>query len=245
LRNVVFFLLLISVGALAQDSVANHASSTKAGVWRWQNIRTPVLLIGAGLVATTDNEIFDKWEVYEVRNKVSPNFHTSSDNYIQFAPLVAVYALDAFGLKGKHNVLNQTAIIIKSEILMGAVVFSLKRISAADRPGTEIDSSFPSGHTAQAFTAATVLHREFGHDHPWVSVLGYAAATSVGILRVMNNKHWISDVLVGAGIGILSTNIIYATHQNKWKRGPRGIASRLSPFYQQHTGGISLHLVLN
>jgi membrane-associated phospholipid phosphatase len=245
LRNFVFLILVAPMGAWAQDSVARQDSWIDKGVWRWKNIRAPALLIGAGLVATTDNEVFDKWEIHEVRNKFFPHFHTDLDNYIQFAPLVAVYALDAFGLKGKHNILNQTAIMIKSEVLMGSVVFALKHISSTDRPDTEIDSSFPSGHTAQAFTAATILHHEFGCEHPWVSVVGYSAATGVGILRVMNNKHWISDVLVGAGIGILSTNFIYATHQNKWRRGPKEITSRLSPFYGQHAAGLSLYFVLN
>lgn len=244
MRLFVCFFLLIPVLALCQDSTARHDRPFKGFSVRSEDVRTPALLIGAGLIAATDNEVFDKWEIYEVRNKMFPHFHTHADNYIQFAPIVAVYALGAFGLKGQHNVLNQTALIVKSEILMGAVVFALKRLSAVDRPGTETDSSFPSGHTAQAFAAATILHREFGTDHPWISVLGYTAAGGVGILRVLNSKHWISDVLVGAGVGILSTNLVCATHQNKWGSKSNRVMTKLSPFYQQHAAGFCLNLVI-
>ena len=42
-------------------------------------------------------------------------------------------------------------------------------------------------------------------------------ATTVGVMRVLNNRHWVSDVLAGAGIGILSTNLAYLSHRYKWK----------------------------
>ena len=45
---------------------------------------------------------------------------------------------------------------------------------------------------------------------PWYSVAGYGVATATGVMRVLNNRHWISDVLSGAGIGIMSTELAYA-----------------------------------
>ncbi len=244
MRIFVFLFLLVRVSALCQNSIIPHEKPQKKKSVKWTDIRTPVILIGAGLIATTDNEVFDKWEIYDIRNQISPHFHTSTDNYIQFAPILGVYALNAFGLKGKHNILNQTALMLKSEILMGAFVFGIKHLTAVDRPDTEIDTSFPSGHTAQAFAAASVLHHEYGVDHPWISVLGYSAASCVGVLRIMNNRHWISDVLAGAGIGMLSTNLIYATH-HKCGRKSKRITTRVAPFYQRQATGISLTLHIN
>ena len=69
--------------------------------------------------------------------------------------------------------------------------------------------SFPSGHTETAFVAAEFLHQEYKDKSVWISVGGYAAATFVGVARVYNNKHWVSDVVTGAGIGILSTKAVY------------------------------------
>lgn len=179
-------------------------------------IGVPVILIGAGLITSTDNEVFDKWKIKDDRNKVAPHFHTHLDDYLQYSPIAAVYALDAFGVKARNNIANQTALLIKSELLMTAITYPLKKLIAEPRPDTGAPNSFPSGHTAQVFAAATFLHKEYGQDHPIISVLGYTAATTVGVLRVMNNRHWVCDVLAGAGIGMLSTNLVYLTHQDKW-----------------------------
>ena len=43
----------------------------------------------------------------------------------------------------------------------------------------------------------------------WYGIAGYTVATAVGGLRVYNNRHWFSDVLTGAGVGILSTQLAY------------------------------------
>jgi hypothetical protein len=78
-------------------------------------------------------------------------------------------------------------------------------ISAAGRSynGQTISSSFPSGHTAVAFAAATVFAMEY-KDKPFIPVLAYGAATMIGVSRITENKHWATDVLVGAALGFLS-----------------------------------------
>ena len=79
------------------------------------------------------------------------------------------------------------------------------------RPDGTSANSWPSGHTATAFVGATILHKEYGLTRsPWFSVLGYGTATATGVMRVLNNRHWISDVLSGAGIGIMSAELAYA-----------------------------------
>ena len=61
-----------------------------------------------------------------------------------------------------------------------------------------------------AFMAATMLHKEYGTTRsPWYSIGGYTVATAAAVSRMLNNKHWLSDVMVGAGIGILSTEVGY------------------------------------
>src|SRR5690606_687410 len=122
-------------------------------------------------------------------------------------------------------------IIIKSELIMTGLVFSTKALTARDRPHvyqSKLDypddpskhivsnGSFPSGHTAHAFLAATIVHNEYKDKHPIYGIAAYSIATSVAAFRMINDKHWQSDVIVGAGVGILSAHLAYLTHQFRW-----------------------------
>ncbi|MEJ1241847.1 phosphatase PAP2 family protein [Chryseolinea sp. T2] len=176
----------------------------------------PLLLVSAGLYATTDNEWLNKYEVKEERDERMPHFRCHVDDYLQYAPIVAVYGLNLAGVKGRNDFVNRTVLLLKSEILVGVLTYSLKQITAVPRPDTGKPTSMPSGHTAQAFAAATFMAKEYGHRSIWYSIGAYTAATSVGVMRVLNNRHWASDILVGAGVGIFSTNMAYLTHRYKW-----------------------------
>ena len=203
----------------------------------------PSLLIGLGILATNDNDLIYRKDFYDQRNKKIPHFRTHADDYLQYAPIAVVAAFNALGIKGKHDIPNQIALLIKSELMMTAIVFPLKKLTAVPRPDTHTPNSFPSGHTAQAFAAATFLHKEYGREHPLFSVLGYATATGIGLLRVMNNRHWISDVLVGAGIGIVSTNLAYATHRNKERHKHKLLrGASLVPSYSQRSFRVNMVL---
>jgi hypothetical protein len=236
----------ISHGAIGQTNEKSDTTEIKKKNVGWKkSMIAPVALISVGLLATTDNEILNKFEIREERNESYSKFRTHVDDYLQYAPIVAVYSLNAFGVKGKHDFANRTALLIKSELIMTTMVWSLKKFTAVPRPDSGAPNSFPSGHTAQAFAAATFLHKEYGKEHPLYSILAYTSATGVGVLRVMNNRHWISDVLVGAGIGILATNLAYITHQNKWGRHKKLSGMMISPTYGQHTYGMYLMIPVN
>jgi membrane-associated phospholipid phosphatase len=62
------------------------------------------------------------------------------------------------------------------------------------------------------------MHQEFKDSKPWLPVAGYVMACATGYLRMYNNKHWISDVLAGAGIGIGSTRLAYLIYEKYRKR---------------------------
>jgi len=94
---------------------------------------------------------------------------------------------------------------------------ALKSLVKEERPDHSDDKSFPSGHTAIAFAGATSLHKEFGKEHPLISVAGFAAATAVGIERVANQRHHWYDVLAGAGIGYSSTELTWWLSQKLFK----------------------------
>ena len=227
----------LSTKQLVAQSVIDTTAHSRAS-WK-KVVVVPSVLIGAGLVSMTDNEVFDRFEIEEERNEHLPRFRTHADDYLQYAPIVAVYGLNAMGMKGEHDFANRTVLLIKSELIMAALVLPLKKLTAVPRPDTGAPTSFPSGHTAQAFAAATFLHKEYGKEHPLYSILGYTTATGIGVLRVLNNRHWMSDVLVGAGIGILSTNLAYLTHQYRWGKHHRRFAgATIIPSYGQRAMGL-------
>ena len=95
------------------------------------------------------------------------------------------------------------------------ILFSFSRFSTLkyslkiQRPENGTFNSFPSGHTAQAFVESQVLFNEFYQTNKVIAFSGFLTSISTGSLRVINNRHWIPDVLMGAGIGILVTNLVY------------------------------------
>ena len=138
------------------------------------------------------------------------NFHTEIDNYTQFAPFALSTVLNFAGVEGRSDHTRYLASSAMAYAIMAGIVNPIKYSASEMRPDGSTRNSWPSGHTATAFVSATILHKEYGLTRsPWYSVAGYGVATATGIMRVLNNRHWVSDVLSGAGIGILSTELAY------------------------------------
>ena len=162
----------------------------------------------------------------EVREEIlehNDKFHTSIDNYLQFAPAASVYLLNASGIKGKHNFKDRTILLGMSTLLMAGTVFSIKKITHQLRPDGSAYNSFPSGHTAAAFSGAEFMAQEYRGHSPFLRFSGYAMSTGTGVLRMYNNKHWLTDVITGAGIGILSTKASYWLFEKMKKKNSRAI----------------------
>jgi membrane-associated phospholipid phosphatase len=94
-----------------------------------------------------------------------------------------------------------------NEVILSVSVNSVKHWSKVPSIVNGSYNAFPSGHTAQAFSAATLFNDNFAKGKPWLQVLSYGTASTVGVLRVLNNRHWTSDVVAGAGFGILSAKL--------------------------------------
>ena len=78
----------------------------------------------------------------------------------------------------------------------------LKKVVNEERSDCLDNKSFPSGHASMAFAAARSIDKEFRKESIWIPIVGYTAATTVGVERVVNDKHHWYDVVAGAGIGI-------------------------------------------
>lgn len=144
-----------------------------------------------------------------LRNDIVPLFHYTLDNFTQYAPLAAMLSMKSAGVQGRSSWGRMLLSDVFSGAIMGATVNTLKITTNVKRPDGSNNHSFPSGHTAMAFMAATMLNKEYGDISPLIGVGAYSMATATGLMRMANNKHWLSDVMVGAGIGILSTEFGY------------------------------------
>lgn len=142
-------------------------------------------------------------------------------------------ALGAYGFLFKNKKMQTTTLLALQSYLTGAAVESvLKYISGRQRPfafdprqveaeptfkgpfstirdanGNKLSSAFPSGHTTVAFAAATVYALEY-KDKPWVPILCYTSASLIGLSRITENKHWVTDVVAGAALGYLSGKLV-------------------------------------
>lgn len=169
----------------------------------------PTALISYGLIARGNESLLNL--DHSTNNEVGEHFpkRVSFDDYLQYAPTASVYGLDLIGMKAKHNFRDRTLILATSYLVMGATVQTMKRSFGVKRPDESNSHSFPSGHTATAFVGAHILFKEYKDVSPWIGIGGYAVASATGTMRILNKKHWISDVVTGAGIGILSAEVGY------------------------------------
>ena len=139
------------------------------------------------------------------------DFKTGIDDYTQYFGPAMTVGLKLGGYEGRSDWPRLFASAAMSYGLMAALVNGIKYTAKEMRPDGSQANSWPSGHTATSFVGATLLHKEYGLTRsPWFSVAGYGVATATGVMRVLNNRHWVSDVMSGAGIGILSTELGYA-----------------------------------
>lgn len=200
--------LFLLLQILPQAAFAQEEDSTK--LWRVTagDVIPPVALGLAGLI------VQGKISRHLQERVVSsyPNYHTQVDSYLAYAPGVVSLGLASAGVKGKHKLGDQVILALLTNIIAQGVTQSLKRIIQYPRPNGEDNLSFPSGHSTTAFANATILHEEYGHRSVLYSIGGYGTATAVGTMRVLGNHHWLADVLMGAGIGIGATKVVYISY---------------------------------
>ena len=167
-------------------------------------------LFVAGIIAKGEKKSF-RQNTGENKHTLVTDFKTEIDNYTQFFGPVMATGLKIAGVEGRSDWGRYLASTAMSYGFMALFVNSIKYTAKEMRPDGSTRNSWPSGHTATAFVGATILHKEYGLTRsPWYSVAGYGVATATGVMRVLNNRHWVSDVLSGAGVGIMSGELAYA-----------------------------------
>lgn len=213
-----------------------------------RQLAVPALLLGVATLGTEGVDALETDEAIQASVKRHfPRFETSLDDQLRHMPAVATLGLSLAGVKGVHSTVNQGVIFFLAYTINNTLTSNLKNLAHVERPyGNQDYSSFPSQHTSAAFAAATFLHREYGGRSIWYSVGGYSVATATATIRVLGNKHWLSDVLAGAGVGILSTELAYWAYPLVHRVLLRGLQDRamVVPLYNNGALGAAVCLTL-
>lgn len=241
-------MILLSIGVFAQiDTVRfnkfyfkKYWTDTKAIVTspsRWQQgdwIKLGVLVSGTASLSLADQSVKDFFQANKNQNLdyVSMNFlEPFGGNY----SLLLMSGFLAHGLLAKNERSVSTALLSLESFALASLFTRIPKILVGrERPdnlqgdgpfaikGPFHGSSFPSGHTTAVFSVASVIATQY-RDTKWVSFAAYSVASLVGLSRIYDNKHWLTDVIGGAVVGTLVGNLVsHRTSNSKLTLVPFG-----------------------
>ena len=212
------------------ESYPLNATRLLASPWRFDRsdwINTAIVLgVGGGLMAL-DSSIRDFIQG-DLRgrgtNEVSDFFREFGDTHLVAMGLGAAYV--GGELIGDRQ-LQETALLAEESLLLASVLgLGIKWVTQRDRPSTGksptswdpfsfdgTNTSFPSGHAINAFAVASVISSEYG-DNDLVGPAAYGVATVTAFSRLNENRHWASDVFVGAAIGYFVGKMVVRYNTN-------------------------------
>ena len=203
--------LLAAAVCLVLLAAKAHGQTLKpdtSEVFKTRKLILPVALIAVGTAGVYSDRFksFNR-EVRDGMERLRADDHyIHADDYVQYLPLAAHLGLGSIGVKSRHNFKERFVVDATAYLSMGILVNATKYAVGEQRPDSRARNSFPSGHTATVFMGAELTRMEYGTG---IGIGAYALATGVAFLRLYNNRHWLNDVVAGAGIGILSARIGY------------------------------------
>lgn len=160
----------------------------------------PIIALGATFAATAatyDRHVTSSFDTAQA-DGFKPGAILGGAEF-QFGASVATYSIGK--LTGNSRMARVGAHLLRAQIVSQTVTHGIKAVVKRTRPDGSAENSFPSGHTSVSFASATVLQREFGWK---VGIPAYAVATYIGMSRVEGKRHFTSDVLFGAAIGVMA-----------------------------------------
>lgn len=167
------------------------------------------------------------------------NTFKNVDDVLQLTPVVCLPLLRACGVPGRHDYWGIFCRTMMTYSLVFVTTAVTKTWTEVPRPyNGYIHNSFFSGHTCTAFAGAEMLRLEYKDSSPWIGIAAYIACSFTGALRIYHNRHWLGDVLAGAGAGILCAQTSYwlCDKAQNWEARrdevPLTMTSRSAPRYE-------------
>jgi len=197
------------------------------------------VIIATGISIKYDEDIYSNIKHFENKNpfikKISPIITTGGDK----TAAVICSSIYIGGLIFKNHKAKQTAALAAQAMLSGGLIVTIgKVITSRQRPSVDNGKdhwhwfpsyfniikgespskydAFPSGHTMTAWTLATVIAKQYS-EYKIIPIFAYTFATAVGLSRITEDAHWLSDVILSSALGYCVGNYIYKTrNQTKW-----------------------------
>jgi membrane-associated phospholipid phosphatase len=197
----------------------------------------PAVLVGYGITSFYVKPLrtFDRYIYTEADERNTP-IRGHVENYIQYAPVILTYGLNLVGVHGKNTFVDRTFTFVLAQGMMNLTLFTVKHATHRMRPDNSDRLSFPSGHTSNAFLGAEFMSQELSGKSAAYGAIGYAFATTTGVLRIYHQDHWLSDVIAGAGLGILSAKgayLLYPYIRNGLFNGDKQKAKQQVPGFKE------------
>lgn len=232
------------------DVLAPHLWEDTQAIFSTDNI--PALAVTGfvtGIAATQDTDFRESWLAHDRLAGWEVVGNTWGEGYTQAGLALGFWGA---GWLAKDQKLASTGeVLMEAEIINGVVTTAAKALVGRTRPDLSGDDSFPSGHTSDSFCFAAVIDDRYGHA--W-GIPAYALAAFTGLSRIESDKHWLSDVAMGAGLGMVIGYSVSRNHddwpyEKRWRhteKKPLGNA-QLIPIIPQDgkdEAGISVYIPL-
>jgi len=192
--------------------------------------------IGAGILYSQDKQIAEFFQAHRSDNldKANEYFFDPFGKMYYTVPLMgAFYIYGALAHKNKPKSVAMD--FVKASLYSGIIVTGIKHLAHRHRPfqtnplnpylwdGPMTDdwghTSFASGHTIMTWTFASVVATHY-KDRLWIPITVYSLATLEGVARMYSNKHWSSDVVIGAALGYAIGVYVVNHNQTNWQITP-------------------------
>ena len=125
-------------------------------------------------------------------------------SYVQYVPGTVHLGLGLAGVPASHALLDRSIESAIAHLFCFSAGHALKYALHVKRPDSDATNSCPSGHASVAFTGAELLRMDYGWG--W-GAGGYTLGVFVCADRIYGDRHWLTDVIAGAGLGILSAHV--------------------------------------
>lgn len=196
-----------SVTAVCDSSVVKTEETKSDYEFKTAKLILPLALTGLGAWGV-DNDFLvkQKHKLQDEIQDISGGHRMRVDDYLRYVPEAMSLVLPYITNSRHLNRRDRWVLRANAYLIMGTLVYGTKKLVNEVRPSGRDNDSFPSGHTASTFMAAEIVRIEYGG---WYGAAAYAVACGVGFMRMYNNDHWLSCVVGGAGMGILSARLGY------------------------------------